>query len=199
MFKAYGLHTQIRQNHLRSALLLAGFVILLQALGFAFALLFEAVYGGTLQQIVNAAAQAYAHEWPIAMGAAAVWFVIAFGFHQSVIDYATGAGAVTRDAAPKLYNSLENLCISRGLPMPRLKIIETDGLNAFASGLRKDNYSVTVTRGVVKRRRTGDGARARTDPHPQSRHAAPRGRIDLRRHIYLCRRSHLPQLGLSDR
>ena len=56
---------------------------------------------------------------------------------------------MTRQSAPKLYNSLENLCISRGLPTPALKIIETDGLNAFASGLREDNYSIAVTRGLI--------------------------------------------------
>jgi heat shock protein HtpX len=151
MFKAYGLYTQIRQNHLRSILLLAGFVVLLQALGFAFALLIEAAYGGTLAQIVRAAVSDYAHDWPIAMGAAAVWFAIAYVFHQSIIDSATGAGGVARQDAPKLYNALENLCISRGLPMPQLKIIDTDGLNAFSSGLHNDNYSVAVTRGLVER------------------------------------------------
>ncbi len=66
---------------------------------------------------------------------AALWFAIAFVFHQNLIDQATGAGEVTRQSAPKLYNCLENLCISRGLPTPALKIIETDGLNAFAVGL----------------------------------------------------------------
>ncbi|HKH80287.1 MAG TPA: M48 family metallopeptidase [Methylovirgula sp.] len=151
MFKAYGLYTQIRQNHLRSILLLAGFVVLLQALGFAFALLIEAAYGGTLAQIVRAAVSDYAHDWPIAMAAAAVWFAIAYAFHQSIIDFATGAGGVARQDVPKLYNALENLCISRGLPMPQLKIIEIDGLNAFSSGLRDSNYSIAVTRGLLKR------------------------------------------------
>jgi heat shock protein HtpX len=52
-------------------------------------------------------------------------------------------------AEPKLYNLLENLCISRGLTMPALRIMETDALNAFATGLHKGNYSVTVTRGLM--------------------------------------------------
>jgi heat shock protein HtpX len=150
MFKAYGLYAQIRQNHLRSMLLLAGFVILLQALVFAFALLAEAFYGGTLAQIMAAAFSDYRHYWPFALAGAGVWFLIAFAFHQSMIDFATGAGGVTRQEAPKLYNSLENLCISRGLPMPQLKIIDTDGLNAFSSGLHTSNYSVAVTRGLVE-------------------------------------------------
>lgn len=151
MFKAYGLYTQIRQNHLRSILLLAGFVVLLQALGFAIVLLIEAAYGGTLAQIVRAAVRDYIHNWPIAMAAAALWFAIAYVFHQSIIDAATGAAGVSRQDAPKLYNALENLCISRGLPMLQLKIIDTEGLNAFSSGLRDSNYSIAVTRGLLAR------------------------------------------------
>src|SRR5262249_54463447 len=44
----------------------------------------------------------------------------------------------------------ENLCISRGITMPALRIIETDGLNAFATGLHKGQYSITVTRGLMQ-------------------------------------------------
>ena len=62
---------------------------------------------------------------------------------------ATGAKGVSRAEAPKLYNVLENLCISRGLPMPALQIIETPALNAYASGLREGQYTVAVTRGLV--------------------------------------------------
>lgn len=151
MFKAYGLYTQIRANRLRSILLLAGFVALLQGLGYAIALLIEAAYGGTLAQIVHAAAGDYIHDWPIAALAAALWFAVAYAFHQSIIDFATGASGISRQDAPKLYNALENLCISRGLSMPQLKIIEADGLNAFASGLRDGNYSIAVTSGLVER------------------------------------------------
>ncbi|QXX75273.1 M48 family metallopeptidase [Methylovirgula sp. HY1] len=151
MFKAYGLYTQIRQNRLYSVLLLAGFVLLLQALVYAFALVVAAGEGGSLPQIMAASLHVYARLWPFAMAGAGLWFVIAFSFHQTLIDQATGATSVTRAEAPKLYNSLENLCISRGLPMPALKIIETDGLNAFAAGLHDGNYSIAVTRGLMER------------------------------------------------
>ncbi len=149
MFKAYGLYTQIRQNRLYSVLLLASFVILLQAIVYAFAIFMAVGRGGSLSQILTRALHDYAHLWPFAMAGAALWFAIAFFFHQKMIDQATGATEVTRQSAPKLYNSLENLCISRGLSTPALKIIETDGLNAFASGLREDNYSIAVTRGLI--------------------------------------------------
>jgi heat shock protein HtpX len=46
---------------------------------------------------------------------------------------------------------LENLCISRGLPMPYFQIIENDALNAFASGINQKTYSITVTRGLLNK------------------------------------------------
>jgi heat shock protein HtpX len=151
MFKAYGLYTQIRLNRLRSVLLLAGFVVLLQALVYAFALIFVSGSGGSVAHMMAAAAHDYLRLAPFAMAGAALWFFIAFLAHQKIVDYATGSTSVERKDAPKLYNALENLCISRGLPMPALKIIETDAMNAFASGVRDANYSVSVTRGLMER------------------------------------------------
>ena len=45
----------------------------------------------------------------------------------------------------------ENLCMSTGMKMPKLKIIESDALNAFASGLNEKSYSVTLTRGIINK------------------------------------------------
>jgi heat shock protein HtpX len=95
------------------------------------------------------AGDALARSWPFAVAGALLWFGIAYAFYQNIIDAATGAHKVERTVEPKLYNLLENLCISRGLTMPALRIMETDALNAFATGLHKGNYSVTVTRGLM--------------------------------------------------
>src|SRR5690606_1841292 len=51
---------------------------------------------------------------------------------------------------PELYNLFENLCISVGLPTPRLEIIESHARNAFASGIDRRSYCVTVTRGLMQ-------------------------------------------------
>ena len=75
--------------------------------------------------------------------------MIAYFFHQSIIDAVTGGEDVTRQEQPRLYNLLENLCISRGIPMPKLKIMESDALNAFATGLNQRQYAVTVTTGLL--------------------------------------------------
>ena len=149
MFRAYGLYTHIQANRLRSAILLAGFVALLHALLFSLLLIWSALYGGTFEEIVQGAWFQFRQSWPVAMMAAAVWFVIAYFMHQLLVRMATGARGVARADAPQLYNALENLCISRGIPMPALQIIETPALNAYAAGLREGQYVIAVTRGLV--------------------------------------------------
>jgi heat shock protein HtpX len=149
MFQAYGLYGHIQANRMRSVILLAGFVVLLHVLLFSILLIWSAFSGGTLDEIFEGAAWQFSRSWPVAMIGAAVWFVIAYFTHQTLIGMATGAKGVTRTEAPKLYNVLENLCISRGLAMPALQIIETPALNAYASGLREGQYVIAVTRGLV--------------------------------------------------
>jgi heat shock protein HtpX len=86
---------------------------------------------------------------PFATAGTALWIFIAYKFNQSLVDMVTGARDVTRQDEPRLYNLLENLCISRGIPMPKLKIMEDTSLNAFASGMNEKQYAVTVTTGLL--------------------------------------------------
>jgi heat shock protein HtpX len=147
---AYGLYTHIRANRIRSMILLAGFVVLLHALQFSILLIANAFSGGDLQYIFEAAANQMWSTWPLAMLIALAWFTIAYFSYSAMIRSATGARGVTRKEAPELYNMLENLCISRGITMPRLEIIETPALNAYAAGLREGDYTIAVTRGLVE-------------------------------------------------
>ena len=86
---------------------------------------------------------------PFATLGALAWIAIAYFFNQSLIDAVTGGEEVTRKEQPRLYNILENLCISRGITMPKLKVTEDSALNAFASGLNEKQYSITVTQGLL--------------------------------------------------
>jgi heat shock protein HtpX len=152
MFRAYGLATHIWSNNVKSALLLAGFPVLLLLLTYALFLLFAGFtgVGGTDAEaaFVWAAAGLY-DAWPFALGGAGAWFAVSFFAHQAIIDASLGARRITREEDPRLWNLLENLCISRGIPMPALRIMETEALNAFASGLTDRSASVTVTRGLL--------------------------------------------------
>jgi heat shock protein HtpX len=88
---------------------------------------------------------------PFATVGTLIWIGIAYLFHQRMIDAITGGREVTRKEQPRLYNLLENLCISRGIPMPKLKVMDSEALNAFATGLNPRQYSITVTSGLLER------------------------------------------------
>jgi len=149
---AYGLYTHIQSNRRRSVALLVGLFFLIYVLVFAGALLAEALSAGDapLDYLVQAAIYDFIKAAPFATIGAILWVLIAYKFHQRMIDAVTGAHQVTRADEPRLYNLLENLCISRGIPMPALRIAEDEALNAFATGLNQKQYSITVTRGLLQ-------------------------------------------------
>jgi heat shock protein HtpX len=147
---AYGLRTYIWNNRLKSLILLAGFPVLLLLICFGFAVLIAAFNDPeNVGEGIETAIYLLPRLVPVAIGAALIWFAIAWFANQGIIDAVTGARRVDRISEPRLWNLLENLCISRGITMPALRVIETDQRNAFASGVRKGQYSITVTRGLI--------------------------------------------------
>lgn len=148
---AYGLYTHIQANKRRSVALLIGLFFLVYVMVFAGALLAEAisVNNAPLDYLIQAAFYDFVKAAPFATIGAIVWILIAYKFHQAMIDAVTGAHRVTRMEEPRLYNLLENLCVSRGIAMPKLRIADDGALNAFATGLNDKQYSITVTRGLM--------------------------------------------------
>ena len=133
-------------------LLLAGLFLLIYVLVYAGALLAEVLINSnaSVDYYLMRASRDLIAAFPYATGVAALWIVIAYFFHQNMIDAVTGGEDVTRKQQPRLYNLLENLCISRGIPMPKLKVMDSPALNAFASGLNRRQYAITVTTGLLR-------------------------------------------------
>src|SRR5579864_6489804 len=148
---AYGLYTHIAANKTRSMLLLGGLFVLVYVMVYAGALIAEVMtYGGApADYYLAAAAHDLIKAFPFASGGALLWIAIAYFFHQKIVDAVTGGEDVTRQQQPRLYNLLENLCISRGIPMPKLKIVDSEALNAFATGLNRSQYAISVTSGLL--------------------------------------------------
>ena len=80
-----------------------------------------------------------------------VWFLIAWFSHSSMIRRATGSVPLERKENKRVYNLVENLCISKGIKMPKIHLIEDDSLNAFASGLSDKTFAVTFSRGIINK------------------------------------------------
>jgi heat shock protein HtpX len=149
---AYGLYTHIQSNKRRSIALLIVLFLMVYVLVYAGALAAEALsYNASLEWLTQRAWRDFVSAAPWATIGTIVWIVIAYYFNQSMIDAVTGGHDVTRTEQPRLYNLLENLCISRGITMPKLKLIDDDALNAFASGMNDKQYSITVTSGLLAR------------------------------------------------
>ncbi|MGJ8559666.1 MAG: M48 family metallopeptidase [Litorimonas sp.] len=147
---ATGLRTHIWNNNLRSILLLGFFPILLLVLFYGILIGYLGISGDTtLERGFGDAAAMLPSAAPYALGGAGAWFGVAFFGHNAMINAATKAKPVTISQEPRAYRMLENLSISRGMTTPRLMVMDTTAMNAFASGIRENNYQVTLTRGLM--------------------------------------------------
>jgi len=149
---AYGLYSHIQSNRRRSIALLIGLFFLVYVLVYAGALVAAALsLDADLDTLMRIAWIDLLKAAPFSTVGTALWIVIAYFFHQTMIDAVTGGQEIQRRDNPRLYSILENLCISRGITMPRLKVMESDALNAFATGMNQKQYSITVTTGLLDR------------------------------------------------
>lgn len=108
----------------------------------------ESVYGNDFLMQLN--------EWaltiiPICWGLAMVWILIAWLCGDRLLLSSAGAIAITREDQPEIYNMVENIAITRGLPMPKVYLINDSSLNAFATGRDPQHASVALTVGIVKK------------------------------------------------
>jgi heat shock protein HtpX len=149
---AYGLYSHIQSNRRRSIALLIGLFFLVYVLVYAGALVAAALsLDADLDTLMWIAWIDLLKAAPFSTVGTALWIVIAYFFHQTMIDAVTGGQEIQRRDNPRLYSILENLCISRGITTPRLKVMESDALNAFATGMNQKQYSITVTTGLLDR------------------------------------------------
>jgi heat shock protein HtpX len=79
----------------------------------------------------------------------AAWSWISFQAGDRIILRMTGANPVTVEAEPQLHNVVEEMAIAAGIRKPRVCVIETDALNAFATGMNPARSTIGVTRGLL--------------------------------------------------
>ncbi|MEI6141789.1 MAG: M48 family metallopeptidase [Mariniphaga sp.] len=138
-----GIQTQIRRNNFRSVLLIFAFPIVL--LGMVYAILFFA----SEQKDYDLINDQFVGVVPFVLIGTSIWFVIAWFFNLSMIKIATGSKPLSRIDNKRVYNLVENLCISKGMRIPQIFIIEDESLNAFASGINENTFSVSLSRGII--------------------------------------------------
>jgi heat shock protein HtpX len=139
-----GLSHQINRNNRNSFLLLIAFPSLLLAMFYAFIF-----FAGSRN--ADEANQSFLQVMPFVLVGVGIWFLVAWAGHAAFIRIATDSRPLERTENKRVYNLLENLCISQGMTMPKLYVIDDDSLNAFASGINKQSYSVSLSKGIIEK------------------------------------------------
>ncbi len=139
-----GIQKQIRRNNFNSVLLLVAFPLILLAM--VYALLW---FSASQEYGEMATNQKFILITPVVLIATILWFLIAWLFHTSIIKKATGSHSLERTENKRVYNLVENLCISRGMKIPKIYVIEDSSLNAFASGISDRSYAISLSRGII--------------------------------------------------
>ena len=137
-----GIRQQIIRNNTKSILFLLAFPLLI-LVG-----VYVVLYILSEQEIQTTNAQ-FLSIIPIVIIGVTIWFFISYFFHTQMIQMATQSQPLERRENMRVYNLTENLCMSVGMTMPKLYIIESDALNAFASGINEKTFAVTLTRGII--------------------------------------------------
>ena len=137
-----GIRQQIARNNTKSILFLLAFPLLI--LVGAYVVLYI-----LLDQDIERTNAQFLSIIPMVLIGVAIWFFISYFFHTQMIQSATHSRPLERRENMRVYNLTENLCMSVGMPMPKLYIIESDALNAFASGINEKTFAVTLTRGII--------------------------------------------------
>lgn len=150
--KYVGIQTQQRRNNFRSLLLLCLFPCLVIGLLFAFCyLLTGASTPPETAEALPSAVALFFRLAPTVLGGVLIWFLIAYFANTSIINAATGSRPLERKDHKRIYNLVENLCMSQGMKMPKIHIIYDDSLNAFASGINERTYTVTLSKGIIEK------------------------------------------------
>ncbi len=152
------MQTQIRRNNRLSVLLLLLFPAIILGTVWVFLALvnyFGTYYYDAQGRMVNVFEADVVNGYflstvPWVVAGVGVWFIIAYFGNASMIRQATGARTLERRDNPRVYNIVENLCMSCGMDMPKINVINDPQLNAFACGIDRGSYTVTVTTGLLQ-------------------------------------------------
>ena len=139
-----GLDKQIRKNNFNSFLLLIAFPALLLAMFYLF-------FYFTSNQTHEDPNILFLQVMPFVLAIVGIWFLIAWSGNATIIRLATKSKPLDRTENKRVYNLVENLCISQGMKNPRIYVIDDDSLNAFASGIDNRTYAVSLSKGIIEK------------------------------------------------
>ncbi|MBU2081884.1 M48 family metalloprotease [Patescibacteria group bacterium] len=128
------LYTQQSANIRRTWLLFTVFLIVVIGIGWAFSRIYA-----------NPSLLYFAVIFSVLMN------VIAYWYSDKIVLKMARAVPIEHNSAPELYHIVENLCITAGLPIPKIYLIREKQPNAFATGRDPKHAVVAVTEGLLEK------------------------------------------------
>jgi len=132
-------------NRRSTMLLLALLTAIAAVLGYLVGAVFQGETSGNAAAVSSAGLVAAAAMAAVSVG----WSLISLAFGGNMVLTMADAKPVTKEEAPQFFNVAEEMSIAAGVPMPKLMVMETDALNAFATGTSTHNAAIVVTRGLL--------------------------------------------------
>jgi len=128
------LYTHIDSNKRKSWLLLSGFFILIILVGYVFS------------YVMDDSAILY-----VAVFISIIFSFISYWWSDKIVLAMSDAKLVKHDTNKEFYHVVENLCITAGLPLPKIYVINDTALNAFATGRNAEHAVIAVTSGLLSK------------------------------------------------
>ncbi|MDO8507651.1 MAG: M48 family metallopeptidase [bacterium] len=127
-------YNEIGSNKRKTVFFMAGFLIFIIGLGW----IFSRVLG---------------MFWilPVAVAFASIQAVVSYWYSDRITLGISKAHEITHENNKDLFHIVENLCITAGLPMPRIYIIEDSAPNAFATGRDPEHAVICYTTGIIEK------------------------------------------------
>lgn len=136
-----------KANRRNTLILLAILTILAALVGYLIGAVLQGESSGRAHAISSAGVVAAA----LMAGASVTWSLISLAFGDKIVLAMADAKEIEKPDAPQLYNVVEEMSLAAGLTMPRVMILETEAMNAFATGTKPNHGTIVVTRGLLEK------------------------------------------------
>lgn len=128
------MYNQIDSNKRKTAVLIGVFLALIIGIG----VFLNQYYGFGYEAVV------------LATVISGIMSIASYYWSDKIALASTGAKEIAREQNPYVFRMVENLCMSQGMPLPKVHIIQSPALNAFATGRDPKHASIALTTGIIE-------------------------------------------------
>jgi len=129
------MYNQITSNKRKSFLLIFLFISIILALGWFFGKLTDYGIGGLILALIISFSMT----------------LVSYYQGDKIVLATSGAKPIAKEDNPYIYRIVENLCITAGLPTPKIYVIPDPAMNAFACGRDGEHSSIALTSGIIEK------------------------------------------------